>query len=122
MGDSYTEVYDCLRNMALFSEDLFNVFEETEKPSLGKTKKRKRNEQKADNTSAKAQEDLKKAKIDRENDENTAVDDSQPSTSSSMQTEDDKKTTKVLSVAESGDTSSLEGKVSETNPNQDSEM
>ena len=122
MGDRYTEVYDCLRNMALFSEDLFNVFEETEKPSLGKTKKRKRNEQKADNTSAKAQEDLKKAKIDQQNDENTAVDDSQPSTSSAMQTEDDKKTTKVLSVAEPGDTSSLEGKVSETNPNQDSEM
>ena len=50
--------------MALFSEDLFNVFEETEKPSPAKNKKRKRDEQKAGEGGATTSEDLKKVKVD----------------------------------------------------------
>ena len=48
--------------MDLFSEDLFNVFEETEKPVKGK--KRKRNEQKAGEDGAGCSDEAKKLKIE----------------------------------------------------------
>ena len=50
--------------MALFSEDLFNVFEETEKPSPAKSKKRKRGDQKANKDDANTSEDLKKVRVE----------------------------------------------------------
>lgn len=50
--------------MALFSEDLFNVFEETEKPSPAKSKKRKREDQKANEDGANTSEDLKKVRVE----------------------------------------------------------
>ena len=48
--------------MDLFSEDLFNVFEETEKPVKGK--KRKRHEQKAGEDGAVCSDEAKKLKIE----------------------------------------------------------
>ena len=50
--------------MALFSEDLFNVFEETEKPSPAKSKKRKREDQKANEDGTNTSEDLKKVRVE----------------------------------------------------------
>ena len=50
--------------MALFSEELFNVFEETEKPSPAKSKKRKRGDQKASEDGVIASEYLKKVRVE----------------------------------------------------------
>lgn len=63
---SYTDVYVVLvrQTMDLFSEDLFNVFEETEKPTPGKIKKRKREAQETGDNGARPTEDSKKVKVD----------------------------------------------------------
>lgn len=50
--------------MDLFSEDLFNVFEETEKPTPGKSKKRKLEAQETSDDGAKpTDEDAKNKKV-----------------------------------------------------------
>ena len=51
-------------NMDIFSEDLFNVFEEKSEPAKGK--KRKRNEQKAEENGAGPSDEAKKVKVDTE--------------------------------------------------------
>ena len=52
--------------MDLFSEDLFNVFEATEKPTPGKSKKRKREAQETSDDGAKPtdEDSKKKVKVD----------------------------------------------------------
>ena len=59
--------------MALFSEDLFNVFEETEKPSTTKSKKRKREDKKASEDGASTSEELKKVKVEPMEDDDGAT-------------------------------------------------
>ena len=54
----------CKINMDIFSEDLFNVFEEKSEPAKGK--KRKRNEQKAEENGAGPSDEAKKVKVDTE--------------------------------------------------------
>lgn len=110
MGDCFTEVNGCLRSMALFSEDLFNVFEESEKPSLGKSKKRKRNDQKAvDEDGAKTTEETKKAKVEDDAVGEMKIAVEEPGTSSSLQASSDRKTDVVRS-SEAETSSSMETK------------
>ena len=59
--------------MDLFSEDLFNVFEETEKPTAGKSKKRKREAQESVENVAGTPEDSKKVKVDSVEDSGSSV-------------------------------------------------
>ena len=59
--------------MALFSEDLFNVFEETEKPSTTKSKKRKREDKKANEDGTSTSDELKKVKVERMEDDDGAT-------------------------------------------------
>jgi hypothetical protein len=86
--------------MALFSEDLFNVFEETEKPSPAKSKKRKREDQKADEDGATVSEDLKKVRVEsRKDDEAGTLDGSTEETSEKTSLEENK----GLEIKQTGD-------------------
>lgn len=86
--------------MALFSEDLFNVFEETEKPSPAKSKKRKREDQKASEDDATVSEDLKKAKVEPTKDDGAGgLDGSTGETSAKTSLEE----SKGLEVNQTGD-------------------
>ncbi len=86
--------------MALFSEDLFNVFEETEKPSPSKSKKRKREDQKADEDGATVSEDLKKVKVEsKKDDEPGTLDGSTEGTSAKTSLEE----SKALEIKQTGD-------------------
>lgn len=86
--------------MALFSEDLFNVFEETEKPSPAKSKKRKREDQKPNEDDATTSEDLKKARVEpTKADGASTLDESTGETSAKTSLEE----SKGLEVTQTGD-------------------
>lgn len=71
--------------MDIFSEELFNVFEETEKPSSTKSKKRKRGGQEGVDNGDKNQEDSKKVRIESGNNGDTVAVSTEASASSFME-------------------------------------